>query len=45
MVKSCMWLMKAIPNSRNKNAYTMLKKRSAEKVLKTDIFQMHQREK
>ena len=37
--------MKAIPNSRNKNAYTILKKRGAEKVLKTDIFQMHQREK
>ena len=36
--------MKAIPNSRNKNAYTMLKKRSAEKVLRTDIFQMHQKE-
>jgi len=37
--------MKAIPNSRSKNAYTVLKKRSAEKVLRTDIFQMHQKEK
>ncbi len=45
MVELGMWLMKTIPNSRNENAYTMLKKRSAEKVLKSDIFQMHQKEK
>ncbi len=37
--------MKAIPNSRNKNAYTMLKKRSAEKVLKFDVFHMDHEER
>ncbi len=31
--------LKAIPNSRGKNAYTMLKKRSAKEILKTDVFQ------
>jgi len=31
--------MKAIPNSRSKNAYTMLKKKNAEEILKSDIFQ------
>jgi len=35
---------KAIPNSRNKSAYTMLKKKNAEKVLKTDIFKMNKKE-
>ncbi len=35
---------KAIPNSRNKNAYTLLKKRNAEKILETDIFQMNKKE-
>jgi uncharacterized protein (DUF169 family) len=31
--------LKAMPNSRNKNAYTMLKNRRAKEILKRDIFQ------
>ena len=30
---------KAIPNSRSKNAFTILKKKRAEEILKTDIFE------
>ena len=30
---------KAIPNSRSKNAFTILKKKKAENILKTDVFQ------
>ncbi len=37
--------MKAIPNSRNKNAYTVLKEKSAKKILKSDIFQTSKKEK
>jgi len=35
---------KAIINSRNKNAYIILKKRGAEKILKSDVFQTNQEE-
>ena len=34
--------MKAIPASRRKNAYTMLKMRSAQKTLESDIFEMNE---
>jgi uncharacterized protein (DUF169 family) len=30
---------KAIPNSRNKNAYSLLNKKKAEEILRTDVFQ------
>jgi uncharacterized protein (DUF169 family) len=36
--------LKAIPNSRSKNAYTNLKNRDAEKILKSDVFQTNQKE-
>lgn len=36
--------MKAMPNSRNKNAYIILKKKSAEDVSKKDVFQTNQKE-
>jgi uncharacterized protein (DUF169 family) len=36
--------LKAIINSRNKNAYIILKKRGAEKILKSDVFQTNQEE-
>lgn len=31
--------IKAMPNLRGKNAYTILKKKSAEEITKSDIFQ------
>ncbi len=36
--------MKAILHSRGKNAYTMLKKKNAEDILKSDVFQINQKE-
>lgn len=33
---------KAIPKSRSKNAFTILKKKRAEEISKTDVFQTHQ---